>query len=131
MAIQDPPMDMKFSDIKLGDVKAYTRSGEEVEFVVWPPLYLQEKGSLMSKGIAQFRSKLIWFFNAWLLENLDEIYLIEIEFWPVALIAGILGDSSFIRFDVLFNQYFIHLFFDILLNRLVLLALKYYLTVFY
>lgn len=56
VAIQDPPMDMKFSDMKLDDLKAYTQSGKEMEYVVWPPLYLHEKGSLISKGIAQFRT---------------------------------------------------------------------------
>lgn len=37
-----------------GDIyKAYMKSGTEVDYVVWPVMYLYEKGPLLTKGIAQ------------------------------------------------------------------------------
>ena len=60
MAVQSPPVHIHFEDknkkkIKFDNekYKAYTKSGAEVDYVVWPPLYLHEGGSLLSKGIAQ------------------------------------------------------------------------------
>lgn len=55
MVVQDPPMDIGFSITDVHQYKAYTRSGQQVDFVVWPPLYLQKGGNLMSKGIAQMK----------------------------------------------------------------------------
>jgi hypothetical protein len=33
--------------------KTYTKSGEFVDYIVWPPLYLHENGPLLCKGVAQ------------------------------------------------------------------------------
>ena len=33
--------------------RPYTKSGKEVDFVVWPVLYLHEKGSVLCKGILE------------------------------------------------------------------------------
>ena len=59
MAIQDPPVHIEFErkqkKLKFDKekYKAYMRSGEEVSFIVWPPIYLHEGGPLLSKGVAE------------------------------------------------------------------------------
>ena len=58
MAAQDPPV-VFGTEWKEGEkfhpkvFKPYTRTGDLISFVVWPPLYLQEGGPLLSKGVAQ------------------------------------------------------------------------------
>lgn len=58
MNIQDPPIVMKWKapDDKLfnADIyKAYLQNGSQVDYVVWPALFLYEGGTLLSKGVAQ------------------------------------------------------------------------------
>ncbi|CAC5382390.1 unnamed protein product [Mytilus coruscus] len=56
VAVQDPPMVIDFEPGQIFDKqswKEYTRSGTEVEYVVWPALYLYKGGSIMSKGVVQ------------------------------------------------------------------------------
>ncbi|KAK3099691.1 hypothetical protein FSP39_008120 [Pinctada imbricata] len=58
MTVQSPPMYIE-CDVKTGstfnsDLMAqYTRSGPNVEFVVWPVVYIEKNGALLSKGVAQ------------------------------------------------------------------------------
>ena len=58
MSVQDPPMTMEW-DFKKGDnfdndvMRAYTKRGDFVNFVVWPVLYLHEGGGLLAKGVVQ------------------------------------------------------------------------------
>ena len=33
--------------------KFYTETGDTLDFIVWPPLYRQEGGAILSKGVAQ------------------------------------------------------------------------------
>ena len=35
--------------------KAFTKTGDKIDYVVWPPLYLHEKGPILCKGTAQGR----------------------------------------------------------------------------
>lgn len=44
------PVDRKFSPELY---KAYTKSGQTIDYVVWPVMYLYEHGPLLSKGVAQ------------------------------------------------------------------------------
>ncbi|XP_052672906.1 uncharacterized protein LOC128155306 [Crassostrea angulata] len=44
------PVDGKFSPELY---KAYTKSGQTIDYVVWPVMYLHEHGPLLSKGVAQ------------------------------------------------------------------------------
>ncbi|XP_052078907.1 uncharacterized protein LOC127716705 isoform X2 [Mytilus californianus] len=56
VAVQDPPMVIDFEPGQIFDKqswKEYTRSGTQVEYVVWPALYLYKGGSIMSKGVVQ------------------------------------------------------------------------------
>ncbi|VDI56571.1 Hypothetical predicted protein [Mytilus galloprovincialis] len=56
VAVQDPPMVIDFVTGQIFDKqswKEYTRSGTEVEYVVWPALYLYKGGPIMSKGVVQ------------------------------------------------------------------------------
>ncbi|KAL3878217.1 hypothetical protein ACJMK2_030585 [Sinanodonta woodiana] len=63
MAIQDPPlvmgMETKHTDHFDTDLyKHFTTSGSKVDFVVLPPLFLQEGGPLLERGVAQSRKEL-------------------------------------------------------------------------
>ncbi|KAL3879556.1 hypothetical protein ACJMK2_031850 [Sinanodonta woodiana] len=74
MCTKEPPMYLDFGDCKqaahAGDEKAvnmpfdklkfvtYTKSGDYVDYIVWPAVYIYEGGPLMKKGVAQ-GSKLI------------------------------------------------------------------------
>lgn len=58
MAIQDPPMILDFSPAKNEEFdkevfRCYTRTGENVEFVVWPAVFLYNDGPLVTKGVLQ------------------------------------------------------------------------------
>ncbi|XP_076070170.1 uncharacterized protein LOC143041919 isoform X2 [Mytilus galloprovincialis] len=56
VAVQDPPMVIDFVPGQIFDKqswKEYTRSGTEVEYVVWPALYLYKGGPIMAKGVVQ------------------------------------------------------------------------------
>lgn len=57
MVVQSPPlalasweMDEKF-DKSL--YKEYTKTGDSVDYVVWPAILLHDKGPVLSKGVAQ------------------------------------------------------------------------------
>ncbi|KAL5013088.1 hypothetical protein ScPMuIL_011639 [Solemya velum] len=58
MLVQDPPMDLCWQ-FQQGDpfpsnsFRSYTSSGDKVDYVVWPTLYLFENGSVISKGVCQ------------------------------------------------------------------------------
>ncbi|XP_062568799.1 uncharacterized protein LOC134230955 isoform X1 [Saccostrea cucullata] len=58
MNVQDPPLAITWS-VKPGEscdtsrYKQFTHSGQFVEFLVWPPLYLFKDGHLLSKGVVQ------------------------------------------------------------------------------
>lgn len=62
MCVKDPPMVLDFN-FKRGDLfdndklSAFTMSGELVDYLVWPVMYLHENGPVMSKGVAQGRKK--------------------------------------------------------------------------
>lgn len=55
-SIQDPPMKLLWpeegSDFH-EHFKVYSKHGKKVHFTVWPALYLNENGPLLSKGIVQ------------------------------------------------------------------------------
>lgn len=56
MLLQDPPLVFHLDEVKVFDsskYKAYTVTGTRIDFVVWPPLLLYKKGSILTKGIAQ------------------------------------------------------------------------------
>lgn len=62
MQTQHPPMFIDFTrspgsafDTNVFDT--YTNRGPEIEQIVWPPVYLQEGGPLVSKGVAQGRKQ--------------------------------------------------------------------------
>lgn len=58
MNVQDPPLVITWS-VKPGEIcdntryKQFTHTGQFVEFLVWPPLYLFKEGHLLSKGVVQ------------------------------------------------------------------------------
>lgn len=58
IALHDPPLFVKF-DVKPGEkldpnvYTAYSASGNNIDFLVWPPLYNGENGGLLSKGTAE------------------------------------------------------------------------------
>ena len=57
MCVQDPPVFIEAKTPKGAFNKdlyrAYTKSGQDYAFLVWPPLYLYKGGQLLGKGIAQ------------------------------------------------------------------------------
>ncbi|XP_052796656.1 myosin-11-like isoform X1 [Mya arenaria] len=62
MVVQDPPLYID-SNVNTGGerfqtnvYKAYMVNGQYVDFVVWPVLYLHEKGNILCKGVAQGRA---------------------------------------------------------------------------
>ncbi|XP_062594697.1 uncharacterized protein LOC134256108 isoform X2 [Saccostrea cucullata] len=57
MALQDPPVYMVTSTDSVEMYRAYTRSGDIIEYVVWPSLLLHKDGPLLYKGVAQFKKK--------------------------------------------------------------------------
>lgn len=60
MSVQDPPMalysgvapDYKYDKTKY---REYMKSGDYVDYIVWPCVLIQDGGNLMSKGVAQGR----------------------------------------------------------------------------
>ncbi|CAC5361939.1 unnamed protein product [Mytilus coruscus] len=62
MVVQDPPVVLDFS-CKHGDpfnkdlFSPFTSSGDVIDYLVWPVMFLSENGALMSKGIAQGKKK--------------------------------------------------------------------------
>ncbi|XP_061184460.1 uncharacterized protein LOC133192473 [Saccostrea echinata] len=56
MHIQDPPMVLDFGSSDIVDknmFRLFTRSGDVVDFVVWPAVLLHENGPLVQKGVVQ------------------------------------------------------------------------------
>ncbi|XP_053392004.1 uncharacterized protein LOC128554717 [Mercenaria mercenaria] len=63
MVIQDPSV---YLDVTICNrygekyesttLKPYTQSGQYIDYIVWPPLYLNEGGNILCKGIAQCKS---------------------------------------------------------------------------
>lgn len=58
MVLQDPQVvistSTKPSDNFDSDVyKVYTKKGKQIDYVVWPPLFLHKDGPLIGKGVAQ------------------------------------------------------------------------------
>lgn len=57
MCMQDPAVyidsDMPKGKFDKDKYRAYTKSGEEYAFLVWPPLFLHKEGPMLGKGIAQ------------------------------------------------------------------------------
>ncbi|XP_076070179.1 uncharacterized protein LOC143041920 isoform X3 [Mytilus galloprovincialis] len=55
-AVQNPPMVIDFEPGQMFDKQSYreyTRSGNVVEYLVWPVLYLHKGGPILSKGVVQ------------------------------------------------------------------------------
>ena len=59
MCVQDPPVVLDWSAqegaFNVDLYRAYTKSGSQLEFVVWPIIYLHEGGPVLLKGVAQGR----------------------------------------------------------------------------
>ena len=55
MNIQDPRVHMVTKDDSTQMYRAYTRSGDVIDYVVWPSLLLYEDGPLLYKGVAQLK----------------------------------------------------------------------------
>ncbi|XP_048774623.1 uncharacterized protein LOC125679441 [Ostrea edulis] len=57
MSIQDPPMCMEWQfqgcKFRRDIMRSFTKSGDKVQFVVWPALYLHDGGPLVAKAIVQ------------------------------------------------------------------------------
>ncbi|XP_045206665.1 uncharacterized protein LOC123558886 [Mercenaria mercenaria] len=59
MAIQDPPVYIDVethrhdAGLDTDRYKHYTQSGTAIDYIVWPVLYLHERGNILCKGIAQ------------------------------------------------------------------------------
>ncbi|KAK3588217.1 hypothetical protein CHS0354_000016 [Potamilus streckersoni] len=58
MHVQTPPLCIdtkttKGEHLEKEKYKEYTRKGQKIAFVVWPALFLHEKGPLVAKGVAQ------------------------------------------------------------------------------
>ena len=58
MRLRGPPMHLVFDTTGRFDdayFRQYTKSGKEIDYIVWPYLQLHENGPLLSKGVAQPR----------------------------------------------------------------------------
>ena len=55
MNIQDPRVHMVTKEDSTQMYRAYTRSGDVIDYVVWPSLLLYEDGPLLYKGVAQLK----------------------------------------------------------------------------
>jgi len=55
----DPPVYIMFEEVNEGDhmdsklYRSYTKTGNMMDFVVWPPLLLHKDGAILSKGVAE------------------------------------------------------------------------------
>lgn len=62
MRIRDPPLLVKFefrcgSTLNSDVLKRYTtKTGDYLDFLVWPALYLHEDGPILTKGVAEPKS---------------------------------------------------------------------------
>ncbi|CAC5413590.1 unnamed protein product [Mytilus coruscus] len=55
-AISDPPLVYAFeAKTNVDDFRGYTKSGDEIDYVVWPSMYLHEYGPLLYKGVVQHK----------------------------------------------------------------------------
>ncbi|XP_076117909.1 uncharacterized protein LOC143085446 isoform X2 [Mytilus galloprovincialis] len=55
-AISDPPLVYAFdANTNVDDFRGYTKSGDEIDYVVWPSMYLHEYGPLLYKGVVQYK----------------------------------------------------------------------------
>ncbi|XP_052076577.1 uncharacterized protein LOC127714537 [Mytilus californianus] len=55
-AISDPPLVYTFeAKQNMDDFRGYTKSGDEIDYVVWPSMYLHEYGPLLYKGVVQYK----------------------------------------------------------------------------
>ncbi|XP_069129542.1 uncharacterized protein [Argopecten irradians] len=58
MAVKEPPMYLDFSckpgsKVNKDVYSSYTKTGNKMDFLVWPPVYIYEKGHLLYKGVLQ------------------------------------------------------------------------------
>ena len=58
--VQDPPLYFDFAEhkgekIEFKTHRCYTIKGEIVDFLVWPTVYIEEGGNILSRGVAQCR----------------------------------------------------------------------------
>lgn len=51
--LQIPPVVMVFDTSQPDLYRTYTRSGDVIEYIVWPALLLHENGPVLYKGVAQ------------------------------------------------------------------------------
>lgn len=61
MNLQEPPVHM-VTDADANSLhmfRAYTRSGDVIDYVVWPSLLLKEDGPLLYKGVAQMKRTVV------------------------------------------------------------------------
>lgn len=56
-AISDPPLDYDFTVENIDDFRGYTKSGDKIDYVVWPAMYLHKHGPLLYKGVIQFNTE--------------------------------------------------------------------------
>ncbi|XP_063415875.1 uncharacterized protein LOC134697526 [Mytilus trossulus] len=54
-AITDPPLYYSFTADNLDNFRGYTKNGDEVDFIVWPAMYLHENGPLLYQGVVQYK----------------------------------------------------------------------------
>ncbi|XP_060588985.1 uncharacterized protein LOC132744325 [Ruditapes philippinarum] len=57
--IQDPPLHLVFhsDDADVSNFRPYTTSGSQLDYVLWPVLLLHDNGSVVAKGVAQFKAE--------------------------------------------------------------------------
>ena len=55
MVCQDPPVALECSKNNMDLYRAYTKSGDTVDYIVWPSLLLHDDGPLLYKGVAQLK----------------------------------------------------------------------------
>ncbi|KAL3879249.1 hypothetical protein ACJMK2_031554 [Sinanodonta woodiana] len=59
MNIQEPPVELRGlerlsgADFDLSAFQPYTKSGNKIEYIVWPAMYLHQNGPILRKGVAQ------------------------------------------------------------------------------
>ena len=57
MVCQDPPVALECSKNNMDLYRAYTKSGNTIDYIVWPSLLLHDDGPLLYKGVAQLKFK--------------------------------------------------------------------------